>query len=140
MYDWRYSSARTAVHSSTGETVHAPAVGSFCSATAAKYDAWSNEHPDRLRRNDARWRYWNWHYRICEGFGDGYLCAEPNGLREGIWTPGDQPLPFTDGTEWFGTTLMADQLGFVFEKATVELYLMGHNVPGVPQMFLTDQF
>jgi len=106
----------------------------------AKYDQWSSEHPDRLRRNDARWRYWNWHYRICEGFGDGYVCAEPNGLREGIWTPGDEPLPFSEGTEWFGTTLMADHLGFVFEKATVELYLMGHNVPGVPQMFLTDQF
>jgi hypothetical protein len=35
---------------------------------------------------------------------------------------------------------MADQLQFAFEKATVEMELMGRNVPGVPQMFLTDQF
>jgi hypothetical protein len=35
---------------------------------------------------------------------------------------------------------MADQLGFVFERAVVELYLMGKNVPGIPQMFMTDQF
>jgi hypothetical protein len=27
-----------------------------------------------------------------------------------------------------------------FSKATVELTMMGYRVPGVPQMFMTDQF
>ena len=30
----------------------------------ARYNAWSIEHPDRLRRDDRRWRYWQWNYRL----------------------------------------------------------------------------
>jgi hypothetical protein len=35
---------------------------------------------------------------------------------------------------------MADQLELPLENPTVDLYLMGRNVPGIPQMFMTDQF
>jgi hypothetical protein len=35
---------------------------------------------------------------------------------------------------------MADQLEIPLHDPVVELYLMGHNVPGIPQLFMTDQF
>ncbi len=106
----------------------------------AIYDRWADSHPDRLRRDDLRWRYWNWSYRIAEPVGDGYTVIEPNLLREGLYHRATPTLPLPANSEWLGTTFMADQLGLVFERAVVELYLMGKNVPGIPQMFMTDQF
>lgn len=105
-----------------------------------KYNAWSERHPDRLRRDDKRWNYWRWHYRICSPFQDGYICFEPNVLREPLYDTPVDILPLPTGTEWFGTTFMADQFEIPIEDPTVELYLMGHNIPGIPQMFMTDQF
>jgi GNAT superfamily N-acetyltransferase len=104
------------------------------------YDAWAAAHPDRLRRDERRWNYWKWHYRVCSPFRDGYVCHEPGVLREAVYSVEDGFLPVPHGTDWFGTTLMADHLGLTFETATVELYLMGKDIPGVPQMFMTDQF
>ena len=104
------------------------------------YDQWSHGHPDRLRRDELRWKYWNWNYRIAEAVGEGYAVIEPNLLREGLYHRSNSSLPLPASSEWLGTTFMADQLGLVFERAVIELYLMGKNVPGIPQMFMTDQF
>ena len=73
-------------------------------------------------------------------FQDGYLCFENDLLREGIFSKAAPTLPLPDLTQWFGTTLMADQFDLPLDNIRVEMYLMGRNVPGVPQMFLTDQF
>jgi len=105
------------------------------------YDLWSAGHSDRLRRDKKRWEYWRWHYRICTAYQDGYLSIEPGVLREPLYSHPVDRLPLPVGTEWFGTTFMADLFEVPLEgTATVELYLMGRNVPGVPQMFMTDQF
>jgi GNAT superfamily N-acetyltransferase len=104
------------------------------------YDAWSSEHPDRLRRNARRWHYWHWHYRLASPYRDGYLCHEPGVLREALFTGKSSSLPLPAGTEFLGTAFMADQLELPLENPTVDLYLMGRNVPGIPQMFMTDQF
>jgi len=106
----------------------------------AKYDAWSQAHPDRLRRDERRWNYWKWHYRICTPFQSGYLCFEPNLLREHLFEAPVDSLPLPPGTDWFGTTFMADQFEIPLENPEVDLYLMGQNIPGIPQMFMTDQF
>lgn len=104
------------------------------------YNEWAAQHPDRLRRGEKAWEYWDWHYRMCSPFQTGYICHEVNTLREAIYTDPAESLPLPKGTEWFGTTLMADTLQIPVYDARVELYLMGYRVPGIPQMFMTDQF
>lgn len=107
----------------------------------AMYAAWADGHPDRLRRDRKRWTLWKWHFRQCTPFVDGYLCFENDTLREGLWSEPQRAIPLPAGTEWFGTTLVADMLEIpVAAPPTVELYLMGRDVPGVPQLFMTDQF
>ncbi|MDR3689658.1 MAG: GNAT family N-acetyltransferase [Fimbriimonas sp.] len=104
------------------------------------YDEWSLQHPDRLRRDERRWNYWRWHYRICTPYQDGYLSIEPGVLREPIYSQSVTSLPLPPGTDWFGTTFMADQFEIPLHDPAVELYLMGRNIPGIPQIFMTDQF
>lgn len=104
------------------------------------YDKWASEHPDRLIRDERRWNYWKWHYRFCSPFQDGYLCFEPGVLREALYSQPVSGLPLPTGTEWFGSTFMADQLGVEFRDGRVEFYLMGYNFPSIPQFFMTDQF
>jgi GNAT superfamily N-acetyltransferase len=105
------------------------------------YEKWSKEHRDRLRRDERRWNYWNWHFRICTPFQGGYVCAEPGVLREAVHFPSTKLLPVVKGTEWFGTRTMAREMNLKFIGTVVEdLHLMGRNFPGVPQMFMTDQF
>lgn len=106
----------------------------------ALYAAWSQAHPDRLRRDEQRWNYWRWHYRICTPFQEGYICFEPHVLREPLYARPVNRLPLPAGTEWFGTCHMAEQLQIPFTNPELELYLVGYNVPGTPQMFMTDQF
>ncbi len=105
-----------------------------------RYLRWSLEHPDRLRRNDLRWKYWNWHLRTCATFQDGYICDEIGSLREVICTGPVGALPLPVGTEWLGTSFMTDQLEIPLEDVQEEMILMGRNVPSIPQMFMTDQF
>lgn len=108
--------------------------------TTMLYDAWAAEEPARLRRDEKRWAYWRWNYRVTTAFENGYVCHEGHVLRETLYTARPTSLPVTEGTEWFGTTLMADQLHLPLGPATVDLHFMGINVPMVPQMFMTDQF
>jgi GNAT superfamily N-acetyltransferase len=103
----------------------------------AIYADWAAEHPDRLRRDAQRWAFWRWNYRLASEIPGGYLCYEPSVVREAI---GSSAAKVLAGVEWFGSTLVADELGLQFSKATIELTMMGYRVPGVPQMFMTDQF
>jgi GNAT superfamily N-acetyltransferase len=107
---------------------------------AVIYDAWASAHPDRLRRDARRWGYWRWNYRIPTGFGDGYICHEPSTLRETLFTPPVDRMPLPLGTEWFGTRLVADQLQLPLTNPRRELTLMCRRSPGIPQLFMTDQF
>jgi GNAT superfamily N-acetyltransferase len=105
------------------------------------YNQWACEHPDRLRRDEKRWRYWHWHYRICEPFDGGYLCTEPSTLREALFNRPHRCLPVPSSTEWYGTRFMADLLEIPFlTPPQADLYLMGRDIPSIPQMFMTDQF
>lgn len=106
----------------------------------SRYAAWAQAHPDRLRRDARRWEYWRWNYRVTTEFGSGYLCHEPGVLREAVYSTPVDALPLPLETDWLGTTLVADQLEIPVVDPVVDLYLMGHNVPGVPQLFMTDQF
>lgn len=106
----------------------------------AMYDEWADGSPDRLRRDDLRWRFWHWNRRLAGVAGDGYLCHEHGTLREAVGVTAADPLPLPEGTEWLGLSAIADDLGFVFERAAIELTLMGRSVPGQPRLFLTDQF
>lgn len=106
----------------------------------AKYDLWSNAHKDRLRRDSVRWRYWNWHLRTCTHYKDGYVCDELDTVREIVCSGAVGAVPVRVGTEWLGTAFMTDQLEIPLEGAQEEMILMGRGVPGIPQMFMTDQF
>lgn len=105
-----------------------------------RYTAWSEAHPDRLRRDDQRWSYWSWHYRIASEFSNGYICHEPGVLREAIFDGTHPAMPLPADTDFLGTTLLADTLELPLGEPVIDLYLMGRNTPGIPQLFMTDQF
>jgi predicted N-acetyltransferase YhbS len=104
------------------------------------YDAWAQGSPNRLRRDDLRWRYWEWQYRVCERLGDGYLAAEPGVLREAILTGPVSALPLPRDTEWLGLDSMSEKLDLPLGEKRPDLHLMSRGFPGLPEMFLTDQF
>jgi hypothetical protein len=105
------------------------------------YNAWSLEHPDRLRRDEKRWNYWKWNLRICTELGGGYLCMEGGLIRECIVPQRFDCWPMPDTTEWLGLRSMSESMGVPLHgKQNHELFLMGYNVERLPQMFMTDQF
>ena len=104
------------------------------------YDSWSQDHPDRLRRDGTRWKYWSWQFRESRGYKDGYFCLENGQMREIITLARDKKLPVPLATEWFGLASMTDQFEIPLGTISVPMYLMGHKFPGIPQLFLTDQF
>ena len=104
------------------------------------YDAWSCANPNRLRRDEKRWNYWKWNLRVCTAHEGGYLCVEGSILREAVLPRATADWPVGGLTEWFGLKSMATQLGLTLEAPREELYLMGRNIPAIPQMFMTDQF
>ncbi|HLK15595.1 MAG TPA: GNAT family N-acetyltransferase [Fimbriimonadaceae bacterium] len=109
-------------------------------AVEARYAAWAGKDPNRLRRDDQRWRYWRWSMRVCTEFGDGYLCSEGSVVREVVI---DQPVaaPWqTPDAEWFGLESMTKLLSVPVTDAHFELYLMARNGPSNIGMFMTDQF
>ncbi len=105
------------------------------------YDTWATGNANRLRRDERRWNYWKWNFKVCLPFTGGYLCPEGSIVRECITHELLNEWPVAKGTMWFGLTSMAAQMGVPLEPAQeAELILMGRNVPGLPQMFMTDQF
>ncbi len=105
----------------------------------AIYNAWASQDPHRLIRDDQRWTAWNWMHRVCEPFGDGYLCLEANLLREAIVTE-NSPWPVNLGTEWIGLRNMTRDLRVPIGATRQETWLLGKGFDQPPQMFLTDQF
>jgi len=105
-----------------------------------KYDSWSQSHVDRLQRDAKRWSYWKWQYRESFAHKDGYLCLENGQMREILLSSPEKKLPVPAGTEWIGLSSMTDQLEIPLGAISVPMYLMGYNFPGIPQMFMTDQF
>ncbi len=106
----------------------------------AIYTRWAEADAARLRRDEKRWNYWKWHYRVCSPYGSGYLCVEGSVLREAILDAPSHNLPLPAGAEWFGLATMAKRLGITLTDSKFELYLMGRSIPMQPQMFMTDQF
>lgn len=102
------------------------------------YDRWAADSPDRLRRDDRRWAYWQWSLRTCVPIPKGYVCFEGDMIREMFGEV--EQAPIGDRCEWFGLESMLAVLGIQLKSTKREIALMGRNVPGSPQMFLTDQF
>lgn len=104
------------------------------------YDAWSSANPNRLRRDERRWNYWKWNFKVCLPFAGGYMCPEGSLVRECLSNELLNDWPVAKGTHWLGLTSMAAQMGAPISSPEPELILMGRNVPALPQMFMTDQF
>ena len=104
------------------------------------YDAWSHGTPNRLHRDDLRWQYWRWNLRVSTAFHEGYLCFEGGVVREIVLNKPTSDWMLPPDTEWFGLASMADRLGARLVAPETDLYLMGLNVPGLPEFFMTDQF
>lgn len=104
------------------------------------YREWSAADPNRLQRDSARWRYWTWQFRESRGYKDGYYCLENGQVRELILGAPEKKLPVPHGTEWIGLSSMTDQFEIPLGTISVPMYLMGYNFPGIPQLFMTDQF
>lgn len=104
------------------------------------YEAWSEAHPARLRRDDRRWKYWRWTLRFCAPVPGGYACMEGSVLRECVTDTPPPTWPVGRGADWFGLAGMADRLGIRLTDRKFDLHFMGYKVPQEPQMFMTDQF
>jgi Acetyltransferase (GNAT) domain len=105
-----------------------------------KYEIWSMSDKDRLLRDGKRWAYWKWQFRESFTHKSGYLCLENGQLRELLLSEPERKLPVPTGTEWIGLSSMTDLLEIPLGAISVPMYLMGHNFPGIPQLFMTDQF
>ncbi len=105
-----------------------------------RYDQWAKEDDSRLHRNEKRWQYWKWNLRMCSALPSGYMCLEGNTLREAIVKEPQKHWPVGPYTEWTGLSTMATRLGIELAETEEDLYLMGRNMPSIPQMYLTDQF
>lgn len=103
------------------------------------YEAWTEQDPNRLRRDDRRWKYWNWTFRHCEPLGRGYICDEANLVREAVVFD-ESDWSEAPASEWYGLQVVADAIGIPLRNARAELLVMGRGFKHPPQMFLTDQF
>lgn len=121
-----------------GDGITAEALG--VDEVIALYDAWSAGNPNRLRRDGRRWNYWKWNFKMCLPFSGGYLCPEGSLVRECLTNELLEEWPVPKGTNWFGLSTMAAQMGVPIVGSESELILMGRHAPGTPQMFMTDQF
>ena len=109
-------------------------------AVRERYDAWASRSPERLRRDDRRWEYWRWRYREIAANGPGYFTVENDVVREALGPDLDRGLPVAPDTEALALAYVVDKLELPFEPVSVELVLMGRRVPGLVQLFMTDQF
>jgi predicted N-acetyltransferase YhbS len=105
-----------------------------------KYEMWSLADKERLQRDSKRWAYWKWQFRESFVHKSGYLCLENSQIREILLSSPEKKLPVPFGTEWVGLSSMTDQLEIPLGVVSVPMVLMGYNFPGIPQLFMTDQF
>jgi len=104
------------------------------------YDAWAKADSERLIRDDQRWRFWNWVLRTCEPVGEGYICIEPNVVREVVGIGHRECWPGTGRLDWVGLRSMSEHLQVPVSNPKPELMLMARGFRNPPQMFMTDQF
>lgn len=104
------------------------------------YESWAEADPGRLRRDDLRWKYWQWNLRVCTPFEGGYLCFEGGVVREVVVPKPAQDWELPVETEWFGLASMAEKIGVRLKSSETDLHLMGYKVPSQPEFFMTDQF
>ncbi|MCU0315637.1 MAG: GNAT family N-acetyltransferase [Fimbriimonadaceae bacterium] len=105
------------------------------------YTEWASDSPDRLRRDNKRWTYWQWVPRPCEGLEGGYLCQEGLMVREAVISPDRSGWPVPPGSQFFGLRSMAQKMGVPLRGTQRrELLLMAYRFPSLPEMFMTDQF
>ncbi|MBA3724907.1 MAG: GNAT family N-acetyltransferase [Armatimonadetes bacterium] len=102
------------------------------------FDAWSEEKPYRLRRDDRRWDHWRWNLKTVYSQMSGYICHELGRVREVL--PAYEGLPSVEPAEWYGQLSLAEDLGIELTDPRKELNLMGRGFDRTPHMFLTDQF
>ncbi|MEZ0327149.1 MAG: GNAT family N-acetyltransferase [Fimbriimonas sp.] len=106
----------------------------------AIYTTWSEQDINRLRRDERRWALWSWNFRVCSSYSDGYFASEPGALREAIFSSQPVAMPLPEHSEWFGQSRVSDLLELSLRAPQRELHLMTRQCPGVPLMFMTDQF
>ncbi len=104
------------------------------------YDRWAHSSPQRLRRDELRWKYWKWNLRVSTPIQDGYLCFEGGVIREVVTCEAALDWQLPPGTEWFGLASMSAAAGVRLLSSTMDLYLMGRGIPALPEFFMTDQF
>ncbi|MBL8048629.1 MAG: GNAT family N-acetyltransferase [Chthonomonas sp.] len=122
-----------------GETLD-PIVPVSNEEVVALYSAWADEHPARLRREEARWEFWRWSLRTTEAFGGGYICNESGMFREAILREPCSFLPVPAESTWYGLASLTDNLRIPVLDPVPEMYVMALDLPDQPQMFMTDQF
>ena len=106
----------------------------------ARYHAWSSVDSNRLVRDEQRWRYWKWQFRESFEYNGGYLCLESGHVRELVLPTVEKKLPVPIGTEWIGLASLTNRLEIPLAATDSTMELMAFNFPGLPQMFMTDQF
>ncbi len=104
------------------------------------YESWMIQAPNRLRRDDRRWRYWQWNLRICTQSGSGYICREGPSIREVIEPEKRAKWISHEPSIWTGLESVAKTLEVPIGPGEIQTHLMGHKSPAVPFLFLTDQF
>jgi predicted acetyltransferase len=109
-------------------------------AIREKYEAWMIQAPNRLLRDDRRWKYWQWNLRICTQSGGGYICREGPSVREAIAPERLARWLSHEPSIWTGLESVAKELEVPTGKGEIQTQLMGYRSPTVPFLFLTDQF
>lgn len=109
-------------------------------AVQSHYSRWSQQSPDRLVRTPDRWRYWGLSCRICEPMADGYFIPEPGLVREAVTFEPCARWEVPQGSQWYGLRSVTKACDVPVRRCRTELLFMTRNVPGQPQMFMTDQF
>ena len=106
----------------------------------AIYASWSAQKLERLQRDERRWKFWQWHYRVCYPIQQGYMATEPGVLREAIVSTPVEALPIASDAEWLGLRSMAMELGLPIKSERFDMHVMTKGFDFLPSMFLTDQF
>lgn len=106
----------------------------------ATYASWCKAEPSRLRRDDRRWRFWNWTLRSCESMDQGYIGVESTVVREAVGIARHECWPVGPNIEWLGLETITDAIGVPLVQEDVTLQVMTRKFPMPPQMFMSDQF
>lgn len=106
-----------------------------------RYDAYASRDANVLRRDDKRWRYWQWNLRMSYASGmDGYLCQEGTMVREAVSVANRSAWQTTEPCHWTGLRNVTEALQIPLAESSVLTHFMGWGASQPPKMFMTDQF